>query len=79
VLSGSTRIEEVAEYVYQPTRVLGSVADLVEELASGKPSSRLDSPAFSPALSARLRPGIRHQTDAEHMDKPRPRAPMANH
>src|SRR6516225_3219355 len=47
VLSGSTRMENVSDYVYQPTRVLASVADLVEELTSGKPSSRLDSPVYS--------------------------------
>jgi NagD protein len=77
VLSGSTRVEDIADYVYQPTRVLGSVADLVEELKSGKPSSRLDSPVYSHALSAGLRFGRRHQTDGEHPNKPRLRAPMA--
>jgi NagD protein len=77
VLSGSTRIEDIADYVYQPTRVLGSVADLVEELKSGKPSSRLDSPVYSHALPTGSRFGRRHQTDAEHPHKPRPRAPMA--
>src|SRR6266704_3486851 len=29
VMTGSTRLEEVGDYVYQPTRVLQSVADLV--------------------------------------------------
>jgi NagD protein len=77
VLSGSTRIEDVADYVYQPTRVLGSVADLVRELESGTPSSRLDSPVYSHALPAGVRSGNRHQTDAEHPNKTRPRAPMA--
>ncbi len=77
VLSGSTRVEDLANYVYQPTRVLGSVADLVEEFKSGKPSSRLDSPVYSHALSAASRSGRRHQTDAEHPEKPRPRPPMA--
>lgn len=77
VLSGSTRIEEIANYVYQPTRVLGSVADLVEELKSGKPSSRSDSPVFSHASSVGSWFGRCHQTDGEHPDKPRFRAPMA--
>ena len=77
VLTGSTRVEDIADYVYQPTRVLGSVADLVEELRTGKPSSRLDSPVYARSLSARSRFGRRHQTDAEHLSKPRPRAPMA--
>jgi NagD protein len=76
VLSGATTLEVVADYVYQPTRVLNSVADLVEELNSGKPSSRLDSPVYKHALSARRRFGNRHQTDAEHPAKSRPRAPM---
>jgi NagD protein len=77
VLSGSTRVEDVAEYVYQPTRVLESVADLVDELKSGKPSSRLDSPVYSHALASAFPLGNRHQTDGEHPTKPHPRAPMA--
>jgi 5'-nucleotidase len=77
VLTGSTRVEDVADYVYQPTRVLGSVADLVEEIRTGTPSNRLDSPAFSHAPAAGGRSGHRHQTDAEHPQKPRPRPPMA--
>jgi NagD protein len=77
VLSGSTRMENVSDYVYQPTRVLASVADLVEEMTSGKPSSRLDSPVFSHAVSMGNRFGNRHQTDAAHLIKARPRAPMA--
>jgi len=76
VLSGATKLDDVADYVYQPTRILNSVADLIEELQSGKPSSRLDSPVYQHALSARHRFGNRHQTDGEHPAKPRPRAPM---
>lgn len=77
VLSGSTRMEDVSDYVYQPTRVLTSVADLVEEMTSGKPSSRLDSPVYTHALSTGGRFGNRHQTDQAHLVKRRPRAPMA--
>ena len=79
VLTGSTGVEDVAEYVYQPTRVLGSVADLVEELKSGTPSSRLDSPVFALPRARSTRPGARHQTDGERLRKnrPRSRAPMA--
>jgi NagD protein len=73
VLSGSTAIESVCEYVYQPTRVLGSVADLVEEIGSGKASSRLDSPVYSHNGSPPKLPRVRHQTDVEHVQKPRPR------
>jgi NagD protein len=73
VLSGSTRVEDLADYVYQPTRVLESVADLVEEIKFGKPSSRLDSPALKLSVGRNTRPGKRHQTDSEHPQKPRPR------
>src|SRR6516162_3205950 len=47
VLSGSTAIESFGDYVYQPTRILNSVADLTDEILTGKPSDRLDSPAFA--------------------------------
>src|SRR5678816_3298615 len=43
VLSGSTKIEDLGDYVYQPTRVLQSVADLIEEVKTGKVSDRLNS------------------------------------
>lgn len=73
VLSGSTQVDDVCEYVYQPTRVLGSVAELVEEFKTGKPSSRLDSPVFAQAQSKRKLRGTRHQSESGHVDKPRPR------
>lgn len=76
VLSGSTSIENVPEYVYQPTRVLSGVSDLIEELKSGKPSSRLDSPVFLHPVPNTFRSGNRHQTDGEHLHKPRPRPSM---
>jgi NagD protein len=76
VLSGSTQSGNLADYVYQPTRVLGSVADLIDELRSGRPSNRLDSPVFAHVKVATSRFGNRHQTDGEHLHKPRPRAPM---
>jgi NagD protein len=76
VLSGSTRLEDVPEYVYQPTRVLGSVAELVDELLTGNPSTRLDSPVFTRPIAPLRRIGNRHQTDGKHPAKPRPRAPM---
>jgi NagD protein len=76
VLSGATTLEVVPDYVYQPTRVLNSVADLTEELESGTPSSRLNSPVYQQPLTTRPRPGDRHQTDAEHPAKSRPRPPM---
>lgn len=77
VLTGSTRIEDLADYVYQPTRVLEGVCDLTEELKSGKPSSRLDSPVFAQPNGSERRLGERHRTETAEFHKPRPRAPMA--
>jgi NagD protein len=76
VLSGSTQLEVVSDYVYQPTRVLQSVADLVEEIRTGKASDRLNSPAFFDKTSSSTRPGNRHQTDVFAFHKPRPRPAM---
>ena len=76
VLSGSTSIENVPEYVYQPTRILSGLGDLLEEVKSGKPSSRLDSPVFSNSHANGFRHGHRHQTDAEHPQKSKPRPSM---
>jgi NagD protein len=72
VLTGSTELESTGEYVYQPTRVLGSVADLTDEIKSGTPSSRMDSPVFAQESSRPSRRGYRHQTDFWHPAKPRP-------
>src|SRR5213075_273482 len=76
VLSGSTAIESVGDYVYQPTRMLNSVADLTEEIKTGKASDRLDSPAFAGQDFYNQKPGRRHQTDIFALHKPRPRPAM---
>ncbi|MBU6400673.1 MAG: HAD-IIA family hydrolase [Verrucomicrobia bacterium] len=76
VLSGSTRLETVGDYVYQPTRVLQSIADLTTEVLTGQASDRLDSPAFTHGGSHAHRPGLRHQTDRFTFHKPRPRPAM---
>ncbi len=76
VLSGSTQMENLSDYVYQPTRILQSVADLVDELKTGKPSDRLDSPAFTERNASATRNGQRHQTDIFAFHKPRPRPAM---
>src|ERR1035438_2419159 len=39
VLSGSTQFETVGDYVYQPTRILQTVGDLVDEIKTGKPGN----------------------------------------
>jgi NagD protein len=76
VLSGSTPLESVGDYVYQPTRILNSVADLIDEVKTGKASDRRNSPAFlDQALYAGKR-GNRHQTDILALHKPRPRPAM---
>ncbi len=76
VLSGSTQLENVSDYVYQPTRILQSVADLTKEVKTGVPSDRLDSPAFGNSPACGNRPGHRHQTDIFAFHKPRPRPAM---
>jgi NagD protein len=76
VLSGSTRIESVGDYVYQPTRVLQSIADLTAEVKTGLPSDRLNSPMFRVEEPAGARAGHRHQTDIFAFYKPRPRPAM---
>jgi NagD protein len=77
VLSGSTQLQNVGDYVYQPTRILESVADIAEEIRTGKPSDRLDSPVFAhPGLSNGTRSRNRYQTDSFLFDKPRPRPAM---
>jgi len=76
VLSGSTQLENVGDYVYQPTRVLTNVADLLEEVRTGKASDRLNSPVFARTGAHGNKAGHRHQTDVFALHKPRPRAAM---
>lgn len=76
VLSGSTSFETVGDYVYQPTRILQTVADLTQEIITGKPSDRLDSPAFAHESLGGSKSGARHQTDIFALHKPRPRPAM---
>jgi NagD protein len=74
VLTGSTRLETIGDYVYQPTRVLQSVADLTEEIKTGKVSDRLNSPIFAHSSQGKF--GYRHQTDVFALHKPRQRPAM---
>src|SRR5216684_8248509 len=73
VLSGSTQLADVPDYVYQPTRLLQSVADLTDEVKTGKPSDRMNSPVFAHRGSLDGRTRTRHQTDIFAFHKPRPR------
>src|SRR5437773_4605924 len=63
VLSGSTQIETVGDYVYQPTRILHSIADMTEEVKTGKPSDRLNSPMFDRNGFRVRKFGQRYQTE----------------
>lgn len=74
VLSGSTRFEDLGDYVYQPTRVLQSIADLVEEIQTGKSPDL--SNHIATGKSAHAKSGLRHQTDIFAFHKPRPRPAM---
>jgi NagD protein len=76
VLSGSTQLDEVSDYVYQPTRILQTVGDIADEIRSGMPSDRLNSPVFSRSVLLNHRFGHRHQTDDATLRKPRPRPAM---
>jgi NagD protein len=76
VLSGSTQFEAVGDYVYQPTRILQSVGDLVEEIKTGKPGGPMSTQPSDPGSRSGERFGIRHQTDIFALYKPRPRPAM---
>jgi NagD protein len=76
VLSGSTQFEMVGDYVYQPTRILQNVGDLVEEIKTGKPGNPLSDHPTEPGGHRSERFGIRHQTDIFALYKPRPRPAM---
>jgi NagD protein len=76
VLSGSTQFEMVGEYVYQPTRILQNVGDLVDEIRTGKPSSQQNHPVLDPSGLHGDHARIRHQTDIFAFYKPRPRPAM---
>jgi NagD protein len=76
VLTGSTQFESLSDYVYQPTCVLQNVADLIDEVKTGRPSDRLSSPLFGRRDTQISKPGHRHQTDIFAFHKPRPRPAM---
>jgi len=70
VLTGSTSLEQLSEYVYQPTRVLRSVADLTDELKSGNPSTRLDSPAYAQTPASGRRSGRNPSQQLARLEQP---------
>ena len=72
VLTGSSRLEDLPRYVYQPTRILASVKELAEEIRSGRPVE------FRPRADTSQQPrrAGRHQTDLENYRSRYPRPPM---
>jgi NagD protein len=77
VLTGSTRLENIGDYVYQPTRLLQSVADLTDEIKVGKPADGLHHTALLDRPNHHDKHhGNRHQTDVLYFHKPRPRPAM---
>src|SRR6266576_1004036 len=76
VLSGSTQLEVIGDYVYQPTRVLQSVADLTEEVRTGKPANVPGALEAGHNGFRSSKAGLRHQTDIFALHKPRPRPAM---
>jgi NagD protein len=76
VLSGSTQFEDVADHVYQPTRIMRSVAELTNEVKTGKSAdSHAEAISFSNGFRS-SKAGLRHQTDVFALHKPRPRPAM---
>jgi 5'-nucleotidase len=75
VLSGSTQFEDIGDYVYQPTRVLQSIAELVDEIRNGKVPDLQTANIFA-GKSSHAKSGFRHQTDVFALHKPRPRPAM---
>lgn len=76
VLSGSTQFDALGDYVYQPTRVLQTVGDLIQEITTGVPSDTVQSPDFAQTGGLNGKHGLRHQTDIFAFHKPRPRPAM---
>jgi len=76
VLSGSTQFEDVVDHVYQPTRILNSVAELIEEVKTGKPSGSNNGTLANCNSFRSSKGGLRHQTDIFALHKPRPRPAM---
>jgi NagD protein len=76
VLSGSTKFEDVGDYVYQPTRVLRNVAELTQEVKTGKPAGQFQELVSTSNGFRTSKGGLRHQTDILALHKPRPRPAM---
>ncbi|MFZ0615381.1 MAG: HAD-IIA family hydrolase [Chthoniobacterales bacterium] len=67
VLTGSTRIEDIGDYVYQPTCVMSGVDELLAEIKGSVLTDRLSSPTLS-SFNLRKTQGTKH-----HSESPLPR------
>jgi NagD protein len=67
VLTGSTRIDDIGDYVYQPTCVMSGVDELLEEIKGNGRTDRLSSPTLS-SVNLSKPQGIKH-----HSESPLPR------
>jgi NagD protein len=76
VLSGSTQLEHVGDYVYQPSRILDTVGGLTAEILGIPGTGGSVAPGQSTAEPHSSRHGSRHQTDFLAFHKPRPRPAM---
>lgn len=75
VLTGSTRLEDIGNYVYQPTCVVSGVDELLSEIqCASEPASSRTVPF--PAKELPVRERSKHQTDKAEFFKPRPRPAM---
>jgi NagD protein len=75
VLTGSTKLEDLVDYVYQPTCVMSGVDELLQELKGEKSMDRLNSPAFAPNSQIAIN-GERYRFENPTAIRPRPRPAM---
>lgn len=71
VLTGSTQLADLADYVYQPTCVMAGVAELLAEITGERASDRSSSPALQAIPKPHLH-GERHHTEHPTRSRPRP-------
>ncbi len=73
VLTGSTKLEDLADYVYQPTCVMSGLDELLQDMKGEKPTDRLHSPTFSPnSQPATAGERYRHANPTDFRPRPRP-------
>jgi NagD protein len=75
VLTGSTQMDDIANYVYQPTCIMTGVDELLAEIKAEGKADTSRSPSFMPR-ELPMRERSKHQTDSTEFFKPRPRPAM---